>query len=155
LDVRTNTLSTILWQTCIKMFGRSNKCHEYCPLTDRYENVRMFEQIFFVLSYDWPVKKCSDVRTNTLNTILWLACIKCLDVRTNTLRTILWLACIKMFGRSNKYSENYPMTDLYKNVWTFEQILFVLYPMTDLYKNVRTFEQILFVLSYNRPVWKC
>jgi len=123
LDVRTNTLSTILWLAsikcldvrtstilwlaCIKMFGRSNKYSLYFPRTDLYKNDRTFEQMFRVLSYDWPVYKCSDVRTNIL----------C---------TILGQTCIKMFGRSNKYSLYYPRTDLYKNDRTFEQMFRVL-----------------------------
>jgi len=59
----------------------------------------------------------------------------------------------KMFGRSNKYSvsEYYPMTDLYKNVWTFEQMFLVLFYDRPV-KNVRTFEQMFWVLSYYKPV---
>jgi len=169
-DADTNVHSIILWQTCIKMLGRSNKCSEYYPMTDLYKNIWTFEQMFLVLSYDRPVQKCQDVRTNILSTILWQTCIKLWEVWTNVLSTILLQTCIKMFGRSNKYSEYYPMTYLYKNVWTLEQMFWVLsydwpvqmfglsnkcseyYTMTYLYKHVWTFEHMFWVLSYDWPV---
>ena len=47
-----------------------------------------------------------------------------------------------MFGRSNKYSEYYPMTDLYK-MFGRSNKYYLYYLTTDLYENVRTFEQIL------------
>jgi len=56
-----------------------------------------------------------------------------------------------MFGRTNKYSQNYPMTGLYKMFGRSNKHS-EYYPMTDLYKNDRTYEQIFWVLSYDWPV---
>ena len=58
---------------------------------------------------------------------------KCSNVRTYILSIIPWQTCMKMFEYPDKYSDYYPMTDLYKMFGSSYKYSDY-YPMTGLYK---------------------